>query len=65
MERCENCKKPIEFVGVLWIPSYGPLRNFSLRFDTVACSKEYQDKYSKYSEEMVGYESQCTNIKGE
>lgn len=62
-DNCENCKKPIEFVGLIWIPKYGPLKDFKLRFDTTDCVKAYHDKYSDYMEERGGWESQNTNIK--
>lgn len=64
-ELCENCKKEIEYVGLIWIPKYGPLKDFKLRFDTVACVNEYKKKYSGYMEDAVGYESTVTNVRGD
>lgn len=62
MNKCEKCKKEIEFSGLVWTPDYGPLRDFHLYFDTVDCVNAYKEEYSKYVEDMVGYESQNTNI---
>lgn len=63
MDKCERCKKPIEFVGIIWTPEYGKLKGFRLYFDTVDCAKAFKEEYSKCMEEHVGYESQCTNVK--
>jgi len=65
MDQCENCKKPIEFCGLIWIPKWGRLKDFKLRFDTVDCVNEYKKKYSDYMENVVGYESTVTNIRGD
>lgn len=65
VDKCENCKKNIEFCGLIWIPKWGPLKDFKLRFDTVGCVNEYKKKYSDYVEDTVGYESQCTNVRSE
>lgn len=63
LDKCENCKKDIEYVGLVWIPPYGPLKDFKLRFDTMECVTKYKEKYFKEIEEDTGYESQNTNIK--
>lgn len=65
MDKCELCKKPIEFVGIIWTPNYGKLKGFRLYFDTVVCVKNFKEQYYKAMEERVGYESQNTNIKEE
>jgi hypothetical protein len=59
MDQCENCKKPIEYVGLIWIPTYGQLKDFKLRFCSTTCVEAYKNKYSDF----VGHESQCTNFK--
>lgn len=59
---CEVCKKPIEFVGLIWTPEYGPLKGFRIYFDTVECVNKFKADYSKYMEDRVGFESQCLNV---
>ena len=61
-DQCENCHENIDFVGLIWIPLYGPLKDFKLRFDTVKCVEEYKSKYFAYMGDRVGHEGQCTNI---
>lgn len=63
MDKCELCKKPIEFVGIIWTPPYGKLKGFKLYFDTVDCAGKFKEQYSKMMEDIVGYESQCLNVK--
>jgi hypothetical protein len=58
MNKCENCKKDIEFVGLIWTPEYGPLKGFRLYFDNVECVEAYKEKYA----DEVGFESQCLNV---
>lgn len=62
MDKCERCKKNIDFVGIIWTPEYGPLKGFRLYFDTVNCSKLFREEYYSKIEKDVGHESQCLNV---
>lgn len=62
-QTCLECKKPIKFIGYVFTPRVGPLKNVLLYFDSQECLNKYKEKYNIYLNDSTGYESQCINVK--